>query len=154
MSRTPFPVQTFLALLLTIPWWCGPLSGVAAGQNLCIKVARANLRSGPGTDAKRTWEVYENMPFVQLERRGDWLRVRDVDGDEHWVYRTLVDTGFQCVTVKAERANIRKGPGTNFDSWFTVEKYTSFKKTGSEGPWVKVEYEGETMWVYANLVWP
>jgi SH3-like domain-containing protein len=146
MSRTFIPAFALL-LLLTVP-------ALLPAQELCVKVARANLRAGPGSEAKKTWEVYENMPFMQLERRGDWLRVRDVDGDEHWVYRTLVDTGSHCVTIKAERANVRKGPGTNFDTWFIVEKYTSFKKVGSEGSWIKVEYEGETMWLFANLVWP
>lgn len=144
--------SAFLLLLFVAAGLLAP--DLAAAQELCVKVARANLRAGPGTDAKKTWEVYENMPLTQVERRGDWLRVKDVDGDEHWVFRTLVDSGSKCVTVKAERANIRKGPGTNYDSWFTVEKYTSFKKTGQEGQWVKVEYEGETMWVFANLVWP
>jgi len=146
MSRTFLPAFALLFLLL--------LPALLPAQELCLKAARANLRAGPGTDAKKTWEVYENMPFMQLERKGDWLRVRDVDGDEHWVYRTLVDSSFKCVTVKAERANVRKGPGTNFDTWFVVEKYTSFKKVGTEGPWIKVEYEGETMWLFANLAWP
>jgi SH3-like domain-containing protein len=146
MSRKLVAIYALLFLLV--------LPALIPAQELCVKVARANLRAGPGAEAKKTWEVYENMPFMQLERKGDWLRVRDVDGDEHWVYRTLMDSGFHCVTIKAERANVRKGPGVNFDTWFVVEKYTSFKKVGTEGQWIKVEYEGETMWLFANLVWP
>ena len=130
-----------------------PFSTVSA-QDLCVRVARANLRAGPGTDQKRTWEVYQFMPFNKVERKGDWFRVIDVDGDKHWIFHTLVDPKIRCVTIKAERANIRKGPGTKYEKWFTVERYTSFKKIGEKGKWIKVEYEGEVMWVFNNLVWP
>lgn len=140
------PAALVLALLA--------LPGAATAQELCVQVARANLRAGPGTDNKKTWEVYENMPFVRVGSQGDWLRVRDVDGDEHWIFGRLVTDNRDCVTVKAERANVRKGPGTNHDIWFTVEKYTSFRRVGSQGSWIKVEYEGETMWIYNTLVWP
>ncbi len=149
MTRTSLVVfsAALLIALAAIP----PRS---EAQELCVRVARANLRAGPGTDQKKTWEVYENMPFTQIDRKADWLRVRDVDGDEHWIFRNLVTSSYKCLTVKSERANIRKGPGTNFDTWFTVEKYTSFKRIGAEGKWIKVEYEGETMWIYNTLVWP
>ena len=126
----------------------------AVAQELCVRVSRANLRAGPGTDNKKTWEVYQFMPFTQIDKKGDWYKVRDVDGDEHWIFKNLVDSKLQCVTIKAERANVRKGPGTNYEMWFTVEKYTSFKKIGAEGKWVKVEYEGEVMWIFNTLTWP
>lgn len=145
--------RSFRFCLLAVPallWFAAPL----AAQDLCVVVDRANLRSGPGTDNKKTWEVYQWMPFQQVERQGNWYRVKDVDGDLHWIYHTLVDGDASCVTVTAERANVRKGPGTNFDKWFTVERYTSFEKIGEEGDWVKLEYEGEVMYIYHTLVWP
>ena len=77
-----------------------------------------------------------------------------MDGDGHWIFHTLIDSKLKCVTIKADRANVRKGPGTNYDIWFSVEHYTSFKKIGAEGKWVKVEYQGEVMWIYDTLTWP
>jgi SH3-like domain-containing protein len=129
-------------------------SAPAAAQQLCVKAARANLRAGPGTDYRITWEVNRYMPFIQVGAEGDWLKVRDVDGDLHWVYSALVTDKMDCVTISAAKANIRKKPSSRSEKWFTVEKYTSFKKTGEGDNWVKLEYEGETMYVYNTLVWP
>jgi len=126
----------------------------AAAQQLCVKASRANLRAGPGTDYRITWEVNRYMPLIQVGSEGDWIKVKDVDGDIHWVYAPLVTDKIDCVTISSPKANIRKKPTTRADKWFTVEKYTSFKKTGSTAKWVKVEYEGETMWIYDSLVWP
>ena len=126
----------------------------AAAQQLCVQASRANLRAGPGTEHRITWEVNRYMPFQQVGTEGDWIKVKDVDGDLHWIYAPLVTDKLDCVTVSAPKANIRKKASTRSEKWFTVEQYTSFKRTGREEKWVKIEYEGQTMWVFAALVWP
>lgn len=141
-----------LALLfaLVAGWNAAP----AQAQQLCIKAPRANLRAGPGTDYRITWEVNRYMPLIQIDKKGNWVKVKDVDGDTHWVFESLVDAKLDCVTVQSKIANIRKGPSVNADKWFTVQKYTSFKRVGTKSKWVKIEYEGQAMWVYFTLVWP
>jgi SH3-like domain-containing protein len=131
-----------------------PPSPAGAGQQLCIKAPRANLRAGPGPKFRVTWEVNRYMPLLQVAKDGDWIKVRDVDGDLHWVSDKVTTAQLDCVTVKAERANIRKAPNSKADTWFRVEKYTSFRRVGQTDNWVKIEYEGETMWVAQSLVWP
>lgn len=135
----------------------GPPPGLTApiqGQQICVTAPRANLRAGPGAKYRVTWEVNRNMPLLQLAKDGEWIKVRDVDGDLHWVQERLVSSKRDCVTVRADRANIRKAPTNKADTWFTVEKYTSFHRVGQKENWVKIEYEGETMWVAQSLVWP
>jgi SH3-like domain-containing protein len=126
----------------------------ASGNAVCVKVSRANLRAGPANTYRITWEVNRFMPLVQVGKDGDWLKVRDVDGDIHWIYDRLVSNDIDCITISASKANIRKKPSTNSEKWFQVEKYTSFKRVGHKGKWVKIEYEGEVMWVFDSLVWP
>jgi len=126
----------------------------AQAQQLCVKASRANLRAGPGTDFRITWEVNRFMPLVQVGSEGEWLKVKDVDGDLHWVLGSLVTDKMDCVTISAPKANVRRKPSSRSDKWFSVEKYTSFKQIGKQDNWVKVEYEGETMWIFNNLVWP
>jgi SH3-like domain-containing protein len=133
-----------------------PLSRPAQvqGQQVCVSAARANMRAGPGAKFRITWEVNRNMPLLQVAKEGEWIKVRDVDGDLHWIQQRLVSNKRDCITVKAEKANIRKAPTNKADTWFTVEKYTSFHRIGQKENWVKIEYEGETMWVAQSLVWP
>ena len=126
----------------------------AQAQALCVSAARANLRAGPGKNFRVTWEVNRYMPLVPIDRKGKWLKVKDVDGDTHWVFETLVKSNLDCVTIRKSKANIRRKPSARGKKLFTVEKYTSFKRVGGKPKWVKIEYEGKVMWVYYTLVWP
>ena len=123
-------------------------------KKLCVTSPRANLRAGPGKENRITWEVNQFMPLVEIARQKDWVRVKDVDGDIHWIYKTLISDKVDCLTIKASKANIRKRPTAKAPLWFTVEKYTSFKRVGQQPKWIKLEYEGEIMWVFHTLVWP
>ena len=123
---------------------------------LCVTVPEANLRSGPGTNYEKTWEVFKYMPFKKLSQKGNWYKVQDVDGDMHWIYRKLVTGKFECAVVKVDKANVRSGPGTKFDKkYFSPSlKYDSYKVLTRKGKWVKVLDEfGETAWIFRKLVW-
>lgn len=128
----------------------------AAASALCVKVPEANLRQGPGTQYEKSWEVFRYMPFKKIGQQGNWYRVRDVDGDTHWVYSNLLSSKMHCAVVKVDKANVRNGPGTNYPQaqFSPVEKYYSFKVTGTKGNWVKVQddvfNEG---WVFKSLLW-
>ena len=130
------------------------LGEAAQAQSFCVSAARANLRAGPGKNFRITWEVNRYMPLVQVDKKGRWLKVKDVDGDTHWVFETLVNAGLDCVTISKLRANIRKSPSARSEKLYTVEKYTSFKRVGAKPKWVQIEFAKKKMWVYYTLVWP
>ncbi len=123
---------------------------------LCVNVPDANLRSGPGTKYEKTWGVFKYMPFNKLSKKGNWYKVKDVDGDTHWIYRKLVTDKFRCAVVKVEKANIRNGPGTNYskNALSPSLKYDSFKVLQIKSSWVKVIDEfGDTGWISRKLLW-
>ena len=130
-------------------------AGSIQGKTLCVSASRAYLRSGPGRQFNPpTWTVHRYMPLRELQRKDGWVKVRDVDGETHWIKSTLVTDKIQCVTIKSSRANIRSKPTSNSRVWFKVEKYTSFMLLGRIPKWVKLNYHGEVMWVFHSLVWP
>jgi len=123
---------------------------------LCVNVAEANLRSGPGTKFEKTWEVFKYMPFNKLSKKGSWYKVKDVDGDVHWVYTKLVTSNFKCAVVKVDKANVRRGPGEKYGktSMSPALKYDSFKVIKIQSPWVKVIDEfGDSGWIFRKLLW-
>lgn len=135
---------------------CGALMTTTQASALCIKAPEANLRKGPGTNHEKSWEVFKYMPLQKIGQKGDWYHVRDVDGDEHWVYSKLVTNSMRCAAVKVKAANVRTGPGTNFEALFPtpVEKYYSVKVVEIRGDWVKVEDAALNHgWVYKPLLW-
>ncbi len=155
---TPFFVLFFAISAFTVAA-VGAVTAVTAAaaeeaRQVCVSAARANLRAGPGKEFRITWEVNRYMPLIQIDEKGGWIKVKDVDGDTHWVFAALVNRKLDCITIKNARANIRKRPSSRAGKWFTVQKYTSFKRLGKKAKWVKIEYEGQQMWVFQTLVWP
>lgn len=135
---------------------CAGLMTATEASALCIKVPEANLRKGPGTNHEKSWEVFKYMPFQKIGKKGGWYQVRDVDGDQHWVYGKLVTDSMRCATVKVDSANVRTGPGTNFETLFAtpVDKYYCFRVLETRGDWVQVEDEMRNKgWVYKPLLW-
>ncbi len=108
--------------------WVGGAAG--AREIVRVKVKEANIRAGPGTKYERVWRAPRNYPYRVLKRRGRWLRVRDFDGYEEWIYGPLTD-GKPAVVVKVKRANVREGPGTNNPILFSAEKGVPFLVLGN-----------------------
>ena len=123
---------------------------------LCVNVPEANLRNGPGTKHEKTWEVFKYMPFKKQSSKGNWYKVKDVDGDSHWIYKNLVTDKFRCAVVKVDKANVRNGPGTGYgkNALSPALKYDSFKVIKIKSSWVKVIDEfGDTGWIFRKLLW-
>jgi len=135
---------------------CAGLMTATEASAWCIKAPEANLRKGPGTDHEKSWEVFKYMPLKKIGKKGSWYHVEDVDGEKHWVYSKLVTDGMRCAVVKVKAANVRTGPGTNYDALFAtpVDKYYCFRVIETRGDWVKVEDELQNKgWVYKPLLW-
>ena len=123
---------------------------------LCVSVPEANLRSGPGLKNKKTWEVFKYMPFKKVSAKGDWYKVKDVDGDNHWIHKKLVTEKYKCAVVKVDRANVRRGAGLNYSksALSPALKYDSFRVMSIKSKWVNVKDEfGDKGWIFRKLLW-
>jgi SH3-like domain-containing protein len=125
---------------------------------LCVKVQKANIRSGPGTSYEKVWEVYKYMPFkkVGVSLSGDWYAVRDVDGDVNWIYKSLVTDKYHCAVVSKEEVNVRSKPGKNQPKSFLrpAKHYDTFKVLKRKGIWVRVKDEWNNIgWIHSNFLW-
>ncbi len=146
MKRRLIPIAFLGAALFA----SGPASA------LCVKAAEANLRQGPGTQHAISWEVFKYMPLRSIGEKSGWYHVEDLDGDRHWIFGRLVDHDMRCAVVKANKANVRSGPGTQHANTplGLVDRYYAFKVIGTQGDWVRVEDEVKNQgWVHRNLLW-
>ena len=133
------------------------LSLTAAGHGaeyVSVKNDAVNIRSGPSTDDKVVWQVFESFPLEIIKREGQWLNVVDFEGDKGWIYEPLVSSK-KSVIVNVDTANMRSGPTTNDSIIATVKKGVVFEPLEMKGPWIKVRYKNElTGWLHNSLVWP
>ncbi|MBL8437728.1 MAG: hypothetical protein JNM61_05970 [Zoogloeaceae bacterium] len=123
---------------------------------LCVKAPEAKLRQGPGTRFPVTWEVFKFMPFQALGSQGRWQRVRDVDGDTHWIHRNLTSPKLRCAVVKSTTARVRSAPRRNAPTTALspVKKYYAFQVLSQRKGWVEVRDEvGNKGWIAQQLLW-
>ena len=134
----------------------GTLLSISNAEALCIKEKRANLRKGPGLNYEKLWEVFKYMPFSQIGKKGEWLRIKDLDEDIYWVHKRLTTKSYTCAVIKQNKTNLREGPGTKLKMvrWGPVDKYFSMKVLKIKNDWVRVvDAVGDKAWVYRPLVW-
>jgi SH3-like domain-containing protein len=57
------------------------------------------------------------------------------------------------LTVSADRANVRSGPGTNQEILWSVGKYYPVDIVKSSGKWHQIrDFEGDTGWIHGSLL--
>jgi SH3-like domain-containing protein len=57
---------------------------------IIVKVSRANIRTGPGTQHDLAFDAGKGTPFKVLEKNKRWLKVQHSDGDVGWIFTSLV----------------------------------------------------------------
>jgi len=128
-------------------------TGVFAQERLAVSSKIANVRSGPGTNYDLLWQVEKYYPLIVLERKEGWIHFKDFEGDEAWIYNSLVEKMDSVITIK-DNCNVRSGPGTNNPIVFTVEKGVPFKVIKTQGKWLKIEHaDGDQGWIFKGLLW-
>ncbi len=129
-------------------------SGIAAAsERMAVKLDTANIRSGPGANNQVLWQIEKYHPILVIEKKGPWLRFKDFEGDSGWIHQSLVDKT-PTVVIKVPRCNLRKGPGTDYEVAFTVDKGIPFKVLQRKGRWFEVQHaDGDRGWVFDALVW-
>lgn len=129
------------------------LTPVMAREMVSVKGAIVNMRSGPSTGTDVQWQLTKGYPLQVLKRQGRWLQVRDFENDRGWVARSLTGNTPHHI-VKSRVANIRRGPGTQFDIVGKAERYELMRTRGRKADWVRVERsDGLRGWIAKRLLW-
>ena len=127
-------------------------------EMLSVKGDKVHLRSGPGTDYSIQWEYSSGFPVEVIERKGDWLKIKDFEKDTGWMHKSLLINKPQTI-VKANRnknqkINIRNGPGSGNKIVGKAYYGVVFRILRHQTGWVEVQHEsGLKGWVSSNLLW-
>ncbi len=111
-----------------------------------------NVRDGPGTNFTQIDRIQMGSPVIQLDKQGDWFRVKLPSGKEGWIRGDLLtETASQLVTN--DRVNIRKGPGTIYEVLIEVPKNTPLIKMDEQDGWYQVKLpDNQVGWIRSDMV--
>jgi len=130
------------------------LAGTVRAERMSVTAAKANIRSGPGTEKYTVlWEVERYYPVEVLRRQDGWVFFRDFEGDEGWIHEQLLGKE-KTVITRTDMVNMRSGPGTQNAIVFKAEKGVPFRVLEQKGDWIHIESsDGDKGWIHKNLVW-
>jgi SH3-like domain-containing protein len=129
-------------------------AGAAHAQSMVsVKGHALNMREGPGTHTPVLWELKKGYPLQITQRKGNWVKVRDFEGDTGWVVRSLTGSTPHHI-VKSKVANIRSGPGTQHRVVGKASYGDLVRTREKRADWVRVEQEeGVGGWIAKQLLW-
>lgn len=141
--------RTVAAALLTVA-----AAALHAQELVSVRGPVVNLRAGPTTDSEVLWQLRRGYPLLVLERQGDWLRVRDFEGDEGWIAARLTGSERYHI-VRARTLNLRSGPGTEWQIIGQARYGDVLATVRRQGDWVQLRApDGQgTVWAASDLLW-
>ena len=143
------PLKYMLPILVLMMIIAGPV----AAERMAVKASIANLRSGPGAKYDVLWQVEKFHPMLVIEKRKNWYKIKDFEGDMAWIHNSLLGKINGVITTKA-KCNVRSKPDKKSKILFTVERGVPFKVLKRSGNWIRIEHaDGEIGWIYKSLVW-
>ena len=116
---------------------------------------KVNCRKGAGSEYELAWELtaVKNYPLLVIDRKGDYIHVRDYQGDNFWIHQNFLSTNRTCV-VKIKSANVRMGPGADNEIECHAEQGVTFQILQNKDDWFEVKHsDGSRGWIAQGIVW-
>lgn len=89
----------------------GNVTGLPIPRYVSLKASKTNLRQGPGTTYPTAWVFQQaGLPVEVTAEYEAWRRVRDADGTEGWVLRTLLSGRRTAQIAPWDARNVEERP--------------------------------------------
>lgn len=148
------PVPPAVARVLALLTLAACALGAQAQELVSVRSPVVNLRATPSTEGEVLWQLRRGYPLQVLQRQGDWIRVRDFEGDEGWVAARLTGEERHHV-VRARTLNLRSGPGLEWQVVGTARYGDVLATVRRQGDWVQLRApDGSgTVWAASDHLW-
>lgn len=143
-------------LLLMLVLWGAELNVVHA-MNLpadgTINCPLARVRSGPGTDYSIVATLNGGTQISILNQQNDWYQIKTAQ-IKGWVASSLIDTKPEIkLEVMEKLANLRSGPGINYDKVGEVFQGDILLLLDTDGDWYRISSSnGTEAYIKSSLV--
>lgn len=156
MPCNPRPAARWLAAAATaLALVSTALAPVAAQARefVSVKGHSLNVRAQPTARSATLWELGKGYPLQVVQRKGQWLRVRDNESTLGWVHAPLTGKTPHMV-VTARTANLRAGPGKSHRLLGRLDELEVVRTLSKQGAWAHVQRDnGQKGWVARSLTW-
>ena len=122
-------------------------SGQPVPRFVSLAADKVNLRSGPAAKYPVTWTyLKKGLPVMVTAEFEHWRRIKDVDGDEGWVHKSLL-TGRRQALVVGEVRSLHRAPEAKAAIVARVEPGVIGKLEACEGTWCRLRLDKALGWL-------
>lgn len=134
----------------------GP-SGLPVPRFVSLKRKTVNVRRGPSSEHKIAWKFhFKGLPVEVVAEFEHWRRIRDSDGQEGWVYHSLL-AGKRTMTVAPWRKGfavaLRGEPQNDGKILANVNAGAVGEIESCNGKWCEVDLKGYRGWISQAMLW-
>ena len=135
-------------------------SGLPLPRFVSLKARRVNLRIGPSKDYAVEWlYTRSGIPMEIIQEYDHWRRVRDPDGTEGWIHKSLLTGDRTAVVAPWKRGErevfvvLRESPLLSADTIAKMEPGVVVSVAECNGKWCRGEVQGARGWVAQDEIW-
>ncbi len=134
----------------------GP-SGLPVPRFVSLKRNKVNVRKGPSTDHRVTW-IYtsKGYPVEIIAESDNWRRIRDAQGDEGWVFHSLLSGTRTSVVAPwgdATQVPLLSEPLSGATAVASLSSGVMGSIGKCTGQWCMIAVPGFSGWVRQDRLW-
>lgn len=153
-ARRPRNAALGLAALGWVLCAPGPADAAEVPRFASLRAAEVNVRAGPGVQYPIAWVfLRRGLPVEVVAEFEHWRKVRDGDGAEGWVHRSLL-SGRRSAVVRGEVIGVlyRDADAASVPV-ARVEPGVVADLLACHGDWCRVEAAGLRGWIARARLW-
>lgn len=132
-------------------WALALAAGAAFAGDITVRVTgdRVNLRARPDPESEVVGQLSSGTALTARSLQEDWVEVAAPESVDGWVSAEYVEAG----VVRAERLNVRGGPGVNYREIGFFSRGEAVSVRGAFGEWLKIAPPANaSLWVHRQFV--
>ncbi len=137
-------IMIILAGSLSANGWAAKLP---IPRYVSLGASEVNMRAGPGAQYPVIWVyVRHGLPVEVVGEFEYWLKVRDVDGTEGWIHKSLL-SGRRMGMVTGDTQPAFRMPKDGAAPVFRAEAGVQVRLLRCQGAWCQIEARGLKGWM-------
>ena len=132
----------------------GSSTGWKLPRFVSLKADKVNLRVGP--DKKYPMIIkytIKNLPVEIIKEKGDWLKIKDIEGNEGWVFETLLQGDRFGIINQLYNESVQIYSHPKGKMIGKIGKNNVVKVNSCLSNWCKIKYEGYGGWINKKNLW-
>ena len=138
-----------------------PLAALAAGESglkvprfVSLRADPVNVRAGPGVRFPIAWIFVQNdLPVEVVAEYEFWRRIRDLDGAEGWVHKSLISGDRWAIVTGKKPRPLRRRPKAKAAPVMRAEAGVLGRLLRCNGQWCQLRIAGRKGWIRQAFVW-